>query len=246
MNPNDFYSMQSQQYQPKQIKNVSKVVDAINANNPDPSFHVPSFAPSQAKQVLNAISKKNKLAELQAIEQVKEQRYIDLMNGGGLGDNNILKQMQESVNGLNNNSPVNQKSLTEISNHPISTTPFAPSIRNIASQNLKYSQKRGKGCTDCSAFTQKLFKDAYGKNIGGWTEEQWKNGKTIKPNSAGTGDLVFFKSRDPKYKNRNVTHVGLYNGDGTFTHFTSSNGGGVAITPLKGYSLPVVGFKRYL
>ncbi len=160
-------------------------------------------------------------------------------------EKSLLARDQNALNSLNQQSAVipggtSSKNKGVVLN---SNDPFAASIKHSADQNLGYGQDRTKGkTTDCSAFTQKIFKDTTGKNIGGWTEEQWKNGSNIASNNAQNGDLVFFKSGKNKYKNRNVTHVGKYNGDGTFTHMGTN---GLTTTPLEGYGLNLVGFKRY-
>ena len=225
MDTNDFYGLAGQSYSGSGIDKARTRVNNINAHRAGQSVGIaaPTVQPSQAVTVMNEIISSNQAEKLEKKSQLREAKYEAAMNGGtaGLGGQNI------SVPTGSANIPAGNMQKV---------------IQDIDNQKLKYSQKRGKGCTDCSAFTQKLYKDTTGKNIGGWTEEQWKNGKTVNPNQAQNGNLVFFKSNDPKYKNRNVTHVGKYNGDGTFTHFSTN---GLKTSKLDGYSLPIVGFKSY-
>jgi cell wall-associated NlpC family hydrolase len=113
--------------------------------------------------------------------------------------------------------------------------PLDQEVKNIADKNLKYSTKRGEGCTDCSAFTQDVFKNAYGVDIGGYTGSQRNAGRAVKPWEKRKGDLVFFDTGVGPQKGSGITHVGIDNGDGTFTHFSSTGGGGVKVSPYEGY-----------
>ena len=76
------------------------------------------------------------------------------------------------------------------------------------------------GKSDCSGFTQYVFKKAAGKSIGRTTLEQVKKGKKIKKSKAAAGDLVFFKNT---YRS-GVSHVGIMTGAKSFIHCGSSKG----------------------
>jgi lipoprotein Spr len=65
---------------------------------------------------------------------------------------------------------------------------------------------------DCSAFTQRIFKEKFDTNIPRTTRTQVKVGKEIKKSELTLGDLVFFKT------GRLDRHVGVYMGDGNFMH----------------------------
>ena len=65
---------------------------------------------------------------------------------------------------------------------------------------------------DCSAFTQRIFKEKFDMNIPRTTRTQVKVGKKIKKSELEMGDLVFFKT------GRTDRHVGIYMGDGSFMH----------------------------
>ena len=86
----------------------------------------------------------------------------------------------------------------------------------------------GKG--DCSDFTQYVF-EKNGYQIGGTTEEQYKQGKEVSKSDLQEGDLIFFKDTyDSRYTD-GVSHVGIYVGDGKFIH-NSSGAGGVTTSKL--------------
>jgi lipoprotein Spr len=65
---------------------------------------------------------------------------------------------------------------------------------------------------DCSAFTQRIFKEKFYTNIPRTTRTQVKVGKEIKKSELTLGDLVFFNT------GRLDRHVGVYMGDGNFMH----------------------------
>lgn len=80
-------------------------------------------------------------------------------------------------------------------------------------KNVKYkyggNSKKG---IDCSAFTQRIFKEKFDVNLPRTTLTQVKIGKHVKRSELEMGDLVFFKTgvRD--------RHVGIYMGNGDFMH----------------------------
>lgn len=80
-------------------------------------------------------------------------------------------------------------------------------------KNVKYkfggNSKRG---IDCSAFTQRAFKEKFDVKIPRTTWTQVKAGKAVKKSELILGDLVFFKT------GKRDRHVGIYMGDGTFMH----------------------------
>jgi lipoprotein Spr len=80
-------------------------------------------------------------------------------------------------------------------------------------KGIKYkfggNSKRG---IDCSAFTQRIFKEKFDIKIPRNTRTQVKVGKEIARSELELGDLVFFKTG--KYDR----HVGVYMGKGDFMH----------------------------
>lgn len=84
------------------------------------------------------------------------------------------------------------------------------------------SPDRGK--SDCSGFTQYVYKKAAGKSIGRTTSEQVRKGKRIEKSKLKAGDLVFFKNTYNSGYIYGVSHVGIYVGNGKFVHCSSSGG----------------------
>ncbi|WP_320035954.1 NlpC/P60 family protein [Halarcobacter sp.] len=76
---------------------------------------------------------------------------------------------------------------------------------------------------DCSAFTQKIFKEKFQLDIPRTTRTQVKVGTTVKKSELKLGDLVFFKT------GRIDRHVGVYIGNGEFMHASIK---GVKVTKL--------------
>ncbi len=241
MSPEELYSQQ-QRYVGSGVARAINTAREINAKNAQQAQggEIMADTPSQLAETLSAMNAdtvyKKKVAAQTALQDKREA----ILNSRAIPGENIPGNTEAFVmNGQSGPGTRNQvKNVTLYKNDP-----KAASIERIANENLKYSQGRGQGCTDCSAFTQRVMKETYGKNIGGNTETQWKHGNVVAPGSQRAGDTVFFKSPKSKYKNRNVTHVGFVNGDGTFTDFGI---GGLRTRPLKGYSLPIVGYRRHM
>lgn len=72
---------------------------------------------------------------------------------------------------------------------------------------------------DCSGFTYYLY-GSMGIKIPRVAREQAKNGNEIKMHELAYGDLIFFDTeKNPKGK---ITHVGMYLGNGWFTHASTT------------------------
>ncbi len=80
-------------------------------------------------------------------------------------------------------------------------------------KNVKYKLggESRKGI-DCSAFTQRAFKDKFGIDLPRTTLTQVNVGIEVKKSDLKMGDLVFFKT------SKRNKHVGIYMGDGSFLH----------------------------
>ncbi|WP_198304983.1 C40 family peptidase [Arcobacter vandammei] len=68
------------------------------------------------------------------------------------------------------------------------------------------------GTIDCSAFTQKMFKEKFNYALSRSTVTQVNEGIEIKKSELQPGDLVFFKT------SKVDKHVGVYTGNGEFLH----------------------------
>jgi len=117
-----------------------------------------------------------------------------------------------------------------------SVDPIDIAVDRQKQKGLKYSMKRGKGCTDCSAFTRDVFKDAYGIDIGDYTGTQQFVGQTVTDGNYKNGDLIF-TSPDNGKRTGGISHVGIYK-DGDVIDFTSSGGGKVRRVPMSNYYKP--------
>lgn len=82
----------------------------------------------------------------------------------------------------------------------------------------------GRSGIDCSAYVGKLIRSVYFENLPRTAREQWASTERVPLNQMKEGDLVFFNTTG------GVSHVGVYLGDGYFTHSSSSRG--VAINNL--------------
>jgi len=71
---------------------------------------------------------------------------------------------------------------------------------------------------DCSGFVQNVYEDAFAYSLPRVTETQLQAGPSVERDQIRPGDLVFFQPEGE------YNHVGVYLGDGTFVHASSSNG----------------------
>jgi cell wall-associated NlpC family hydrolase len=71
---------------------------------------------------------------------------------------------------------------------------------------------------DCSGFTQYVFAQ-HGVSLPRAVHEQYRLGKTVKPDDLSPGDLVFFTTTDP-----GASHVAIAIGGDEFVHAPSSSG----------------------
>lgn len=87
----------------------------------------------------------------------------------------------------------------------------------------RYGGTTKKG-VDCSSYTGQLLTAVYGFTVPRTAREQFRVTQRISRDELAEGDLVFFNTRG------GVSHVGLYLGNGYFTH--SSSHSGVTINSL--------------
>lgn len=66
---------------------------------------------------------------------------------------------------------------------------------------------------DCSGFVQHVYKETYGKDIGGWTGAQQYAGKVIPISEAKPGDLYFWGT-----PGGSTSHVAIATGGGKYIH----------------------------
>jgi len=71
---------------------------------------------------------------------------------------------------------------------------------------------------DCSGFTRYVFAQ-YGVSLPRDVREQYRWGKSVKPEELAAGDLIFFTTTEP-----GASHVGIAVGGDEFVHAPSSSG----------------------
>ena len=72
-------------------------------------------------------------------------------------------------------------------------------------------------CADCSGFVMTVF-SKNGIELPRTAQQQFDFGKKVSIDNAKAGDLIFFR------KSNKITHVGIYVGNRTFIHASSSKG----------------------
>jgi len=72
---------------------------------------------------------------------------------------------------------------------------------------------------DCSGLVVAVYKKAAGVSLPHNTARLYRLGHTIPRSRLTAGDLVFFTTSSAV-----LSHVGIYTGNGTFIHASSSNG----------------------
>ena len=80
---------------------------------------------------------------------------------------------------------------------------------------------------DCSGLVVRLYRDVYRIKLPHNTYDLYKKGNTVSLRGLQVGDLVFFRET----KGTNISHVGVYLGDGLFIHASSTRG--VVLSRLK-------------
>lgn len=91
-------------------------------------------------------------------------------------------------------------------------------VKELQGQPYVWAEE-GPNNFDCSGFTYYMY-GSMGIDIPRVARNQAKNGKEIKANELIYGDLIFFDT-DKKRRGK-ITHVGMYLGDGWFTHASTT------------------------
>lgn len=73
---------------------------------------------------------------------------------------------------------------------------------------------------DCSAFVREVFRESINVELPRNSRAQFGVGTKVEQSGLSAGDLIFFDTMD----RGQVTHVGVYLGDGEFAHASSSRG----------------------
>ena len=96
-------------------------------------------------------------------------------------------------------------------------TKLESQFRHFKGTKYKYggTDKRG---FDCSGFTKTVYKNAFKVTLPRTTDEMSELGKKVSKKKLKAGDLVFFRP------SRRYEHVGIYIGENTFIHSSTSKG----------------------
>lgn len=128
-------------------------------------------------------------------------------------------QVDESVSAIENCSSLQFKYalLLNMDVEAVSNKILFDEIEKWWATDYRYGGTSQKGI-DCSAYTGTLLADVYGLTVARTARAQYAESEKIDKADLKQGDLVFFNTR------RGVSHVGLYLGNGYFTHAGSSTG----------------------
>ena len=99
-----------------------------------------------------------------------------------------------------------------------STKSLDKMVKNLQGQPYVWAEE-GPNNFDCSGFTYYMY-GSMGIEIPRVAREQAKNGKEIKINELIYGDLIFFDTE--AQRRGRITHVGMYLGNGWFTHASTT------------------------
>lgn len=97
----------------------------------------------------------------------------------------------------------------------------------------------GTNCFDCSGFVQQIFQ-MIGLKLPRSAEDQYLYSKLVTQEEAKPADLVFFRN------NKKISHVGIYVGNNTFIHSSSSKGVMLQSLDDKYYREHFAGFGRVI
>ena len=111
----------------------------------------------------------------------------------------------------------------------------ASEVVDLAMQYLGYPYCYGGSSPsgfDCSGFTQYCYR-LIGVSINRTAQQQYSNGVAVDKDALQPGDLVFFYGTYASVDQ--ITHVGIYLGDGNFIHAANSNSGVIVSSLTSGY-----------
>ncbi len=84
----------------------------------------------------------------------------------------------------------------------------------------RFGSDRPREGTDCSGFTQRVFREGFSLDLPRVSVDQFRVGASVRLDDLRPGDLVFFDVYDVG----RVSHVGIYAGEGKFAHASTSRG----------------------
>lgn len=101
--------------------------------------------------------------------------------------------------------------------------------------------EKGKG-TDCSGFVGAVFRQVLGKDLPRQASDMYSLGEPVEVDELRFGDLVFFQNT---YKGaRGASHVGIYLGEGSFAHASTTVGVTLSLLKEAYYQKHFLGCRR--
>lgn len=121
---------------------------------------------------------------------------------------------------------------------PVQPTIFSRVVEDYLSVPYQLGGDGSKGI-DCSNLVRVLYRDYDGTRLPASTDRLFRLPNSVARDDLAVGDLVFFK-----FGGADVSHVGVYLGDGRFVHASESSG--VIVSSLKDatYKERYVGARR--
>lgn len=168
---------------------------------------------SQAKTTKDRINKKIKV-EPKKVNNNKDNETNKIVNNKTKNTNNKVSKITKSNKIITTKKSTNQNK--EFNSYAYLGKNQKQKVFNEfynETKHIKYKMGgTGQNGIDCSAFTQKMFKEKFDYALSRSTLTQVNEGVEVKKSELQPGDLVFFKT------SKIDKHVGIYTGNGEFLH----------------------------
>ena len=168
---------------------------------------------SQAKTTKDRINKKIKV-EPKKVNNNKDNETNKIVNNKTKNTNNKVSKITKSNKIITTKKSTNQNK--EFNSYAYLGKNQKQKVFNEfynETKHIKYKMGgTGQNGIDCSAFTQKMFKEKFDYALSRSTLTQVNEGIEVKKSELQPGDLVFFKT------SKIDKHVGIYTGNGEFLH----------------------------
>ena len=167
----------------------------------------------QAKTTKNQINKKVQV-EPKKVNNNKNKEINKIVNNKTKNSNNKISKSTKNNKIITTKKSTNQKN--EFNSYAYLAKNQKQKVFNEfynETKHIKYKMGgTGQNGIDCSAFTQKMFKEKFDYTLSRSTLTQVNEGIEVKKSELQPGDLVFFKT------SKIDKHVGVYTGNGEFLH----------------------------
>lgn len=143
------------------------------------------------------------------------------------------RDIEKKANDLLSNSSGSSSASTSATTYEVGDN-FDKAIQNNLGIPYVYGGNGSNGI-DCSAFTKKVYKEAFGIDLPRTGGAQQKVCQDIPLSQIQKGDLVFLKNTSNNRPPGHVTHVGVYVGDGKVAHASAGAHKKTVIVPMNNY-----------